>query len=409
MNINIAFNTIIYIMVFLFPGMLLRRTFFSGSLSKHFENGNNFERIMWTLLLSVFSIFLFCTLICVFDSYTNDYVSKFFELNPQIYLDNFIGIYKNEFPDLLQKPESLKNVFSTLFSLYCFSAILGTLINQLIKISGYEYSLSFLNPYHKWKTLVNSNSKNNKDGYKFGYTYYTRVDVKTNEGDLFTGELHDFLLDKDDNINAITIQEAYKFYTLSKITDQDKITEIKELITEDNTYILFHSESVSEYVYKKRIKGNIFSIISDNIMNVSVTYIKIATLDDKFRKFANLLITISLLFVVIFSIIVGIWDLHIIEFDSFFKRIAFCIVLPFSTMFLYVFFISILETKLFRSNKNKYYFEIITSFLMLILFLIPYLYVFSFITFGSLILIIFGSLIVISLADTQLKKFFTTT
>ena len=65
MEFNIALNTIVYLMIFLFPGVIFRKFLFIREYSKEFDKGNLFERFIWTILTSIailittFSIFLF--------------------------------------------------------------------------------------------------------------------------------------------------------------------------------------------------------------------------------------------------------------------------------------------------------------------------------------------------------------
>ena len=64
MEFNIALNTIVYLMIFLFPGIIFRKFLFIREYSKEFDKGNLFERFIWTILTSIgilivtFSIFL---------------------------------------------------------------------------------------------------------------------------------------------------------------------------------------------------------------------------------------------------------------------------------------------------------------------------------------------------------------
>ena len=44
MEFNIALNTIVYLMVFIFPGMIFRKFYYIREYSKEFDKGNLFER-----------------------------------------------------------------------------------------------------------------------------------------------------------------------------------------------------------------------------------------------------------------------------------------------------------------------------------------------------------------------------
>src|SRR5690606_39150016 len=113
-----------------------------------------------------------------------------------------------------------------LFSIYFFSILFGYFLNRIIFYLGLEKRFSILKFQNNWQYLTNSNKQNNSK-HSIGDIYYTKVDVKTADKDLFTGKLHVILYDKDSKIEAITIQDAYKFYRLKVNEDQEKIKAIK--------------------------------------------------------------------------------------------------------------------------------------------------------------------------------------
>src|SRR5690606_2935427 len=119
-------------MVFLFPGVLFRRIFFSGKFNKTYESGNVFERIMYYLLLSLVSITLFCIFYYYFREITGDIIPVFNHIKADEIIHSFISIYKNEFPSLLKHTESLFQLVNLLLSLYLFSIILGFITKKII-------------------------------------------------------------------------------------------------------------------------------------------------------------------------------------------------------------------------------------------------------------------------------------
>ena len=94
MNINIAFSTIIYIMVFLFPGILFRRAFFSGDFNKQFESGNAFERILWNMLVSMIMLVMHSLSIQTYNSIFYNVID--FGLKNEDIADTFICLYENK-------------------------------------------------------------------------------------------------------------------------------------------------------------------------------------------------------------------------------------------------------------------------------------------------------------------------
>ena len=53
MEFNIALNTIVYLVVFIFPGIIFRKFYYIREYSKEFDKGNLFERSVFTVLTSV--------------------------------------------------------------------------------------------------------------------------------------------------------------------------------------------------------------------------------------------------------------------------------------------------------------------------------------------------------------------
>lgn len=76
--------------------------------------------------------------------------------------------------------------------------------------------------------------------------------------------------------------------TLNKSTEINKINEIKLEIENKNPFYIEHIETNNEYIYKKRIKGNIFTIFNQEVENISITYIKISHLYERFQKYLKL-------------------------------------------------------------------------------------------------------------------------
>lgn len=379
MNINIAFNTIIYIMVFLFPGILFRRSFFSGKFNKHFDSGNNFDRILWSILLSFACLFLYCCFVGMF----NAHVKEVFTIDSQEILNSFICIYDNQFPSILDNIESLKNVFYNLSSLYILSGISGFSLNKIILIFGLEKKYSIFRFQNNWDHLTTSNSSNNNN-HKLGDIHYTFVDIKTSDDELFTGRLHDISYDKEGKIEAISIAEAYKYYILEKPNDITKIDTIKNSISVFNANLLFYSETNDKFVYKKRIKGNIFTLFNAKISNISITYMKISHFFNELQRMSMYVISIFLLLSFIFFVTYAIWDFHIINFTNQYKRIFFCIISLMMMCFIVILLFDLTSFKLFKSNAKLYTYRVVKSLLLLIYLVFPFLYIFDFINFLGL-------------------------
>lgn len=371
-------------MVFLFPGILFRRAFFSGEYQKHFESGNNLERLLWNMLSSILMLAAFCLFINFFNTYSPIKVE--FDLKVADVTDTFLCIYENRLPTVFVSEERIIQTGNLLFSIYSFSLLFGFFINRMIFFLGMEKRYTALQFQNRWYYLTNSTKKNNLN-HSIGDLYYTRIDVKSAKEELFTGKLHDILYDKEGKVEAITIQEAYKYYRLNLNSDSAKILEVKQQISENNPHIILHSETSNSFIFRKRIKGDLFTILNNDLENIAITYIKISNFYKKFQKFLKVTISISILIVALFSISYVIWDFQLFEFQSYYKRVIFCIVTPIVFSIGILFLITLLNLKELKSNTTKYFENLKNTVLILILFTIPYLYIFSLIKTIYVILI----------------------
>jgi ribosomal protein L31 len=361
-------------MVFIFPGILFRRAFFSGEYQKHFESGNNLERLMWNMLCSILMLAAFCGFIYFFNSYSPFKVE--FNITVTDVTDTFLCLYENQLPTVFASEERIIQTGNLLFSIYSFSLLVGFFMNRMIFFLGLEKRYTALQFQNRWYYLTNSTKKNNLN-HSIGDLYYTRIDVKSAKEELFTGKLHDILYDKEGKVEAITIQEAYKYYRLNTSNDASKIAEVEQLISDNDPQVILHSKSPNSFIYRKRIKGDLFTILNNDLENIAITYIKISNFYKKFQKFLKIAISILILLVTLFSISYVIWDFQLFRFQSYFKRVLFCVVTPFVFSMGLLLLLTLFNIKELRVNGVKYFKDLKDAFVILILFTIPYLYIFS--------------------------------
>jgi len=381
-------------MVFLFPGILFRRAFFSGEFTKHFESGNSFERLLWNMLSSVLMLACFCVSIHVFNSYSPLKVE--FELGVPEVTDTFLCMYENKLPTIFSSETRIIQTGNLLFSLYAFSLILGFFINRLIFFLGLEKRFSILQFQNSWHYVTNSTKQNNLN-HSIGDLYYTRVDVKSSKEELFTGKLHDILYDKEGKVEAITIKEAYKYYRLSLVDDAVKIAGLNQQIQQNDPNVIFHSQTTNSFIYRKRIKGDLFTILNNDLENISITYIKIANFHKKFQKFIKVSISILLLLAGLFSVSYAIWDFQLFTFENYFKRLLFCIISPLNFAISLLLIVTVFNFKTLKNDTKNYFQDLKNIFLILILFSLPYLYIFGLTGGGYTILIMLFYMFISSL------------
>jgi len=238
MEINLALNTIIYIMIFIVPGILFRNYFYSGEYSKEFYFGNLFERFVWTLFFSVLML-----ITCYFFIYLFSWSGV--NLISEISYDTIKEIYENlhnvqsdiTFPDKKTFDEKSGDFFIIIFILYTISGLLGFICNKLATILNFNF-------YNYWHALFRGKLNKAPKGFKY---IYTDIDILTTDHIIYTGKIKNYHLSKNDtNIETIVIENTSK----------------KEI-----------GKYSPEYPFGKSIEGHNFCIHKDQIQNMNLSYI----------------------------------------------------------------------------------------------------------------------------------------
>lgn len=402
MNINIAFNTIIYVMVFLFPGVLFRRIFFSGKFNKTYESGNVFERIMYYLLLSLVSITLFCIFYYYFREITGDIIPVFNHIKADEIIHSFISIYKNEFPSLLKHTESLFQLVNLLLSLYLFSSILGFITKKIIFIFGFEKRWSLFPFLNKWDYLMYSTRANN-NRHKIGDAYTSKIDITTENNCFISGRLHEIVFSKEGNVEAYALHDTYKLYYLDKqsAADQAKIEEVKSFIAENNPFYMEYGETGNKYEYLKRVRGNLFTIASNKVLNTSLSFIKVSGIYETIKTISRTAFTILFILSLVFSLSYLFWDYNIFLFSSYFKRVAFCITFPLSVV---CFLLLLMNGIDYKKTRKKYWNDLKTCFFLVLRLIAPYYYIFNSLPFLGFLIIQFALLLIYANWNGKIRK-----
>ncbi|WP_123873951.1 hypothetical protein [Capnocytophaga canimorsus] len=251
MEFNIALNTVVYIMIFIFPGILFRKFFYIGEFSKEFYFGNLFERLMWTLFFSTLM------LLCSFILYTS--ISNLFNwklLSAISYekiskIIEFLHSEKIQLPDEETFKKDYPDFFILLSAIYLMSALLGVATHYLAKLMNYNF-------YNYWHFLIKG-KKHRNDLKNVKYSR-TTADVLTDiQGDIviYSGTIKDYHLTKNDtNLETIVLCDVTK-----KNGNRDVIP------------------------------GHNFCIHKDNILNINLSYVYIETKQKQiwFKLFQNII------------------------------------------------------------------------------------------------------------------------
>lgn len=241
MEFNIALNTIVYLMVFIFPGMIFRKFYYIREYSKEFDKGNLFERSVFTLLTSVIILALSYLIYTVLvDFWGQDHV-------PYISYETIRGIHQqistNQLPNEIS-PDTYRNFTYLMLSIYIMSGVFGFIWHFITKSSLLKKSGCF-KKINYWEDLVKGFHHKNRDD---SLTHvYTLVDVliDTGEGNkLYSGKLENYYLNHDNNqLQTIVLSSVNKYKKSRKSVE------------------------------RVEIPGHNFVVERDKILNVNFTYI----------------------------------------------------------------------------------------------------------------------------------------
>jgi len=355
-------------MVFLFPGVLFRKFYFSGKFGNQFEQGNILERFLWSLFLSIICLSGVAFIFFLFDYYFG--IKPLENVNFKELTKIFQDLAKNEFPKSFIEEKSFLNFLFLLVIIYLISVVLGfctksfVLIFSIDKLSAFK----FKNSWHYLSQPYKENGVHRKIGDV--HTTFADILAKNNsKEELYSGILKDIILDKDDKLENVVLSNVYKFVTV-EITNQDKIDSIQKSIDDCENIFTLHRDYSDKKVFKKSIDGNLLILSKENIININLTYIntsnKVAIYKGYFYNFIRGLFVLNILFLVTLPFL----ELDLPFLKSIHKKIFFSI----STFLLLVFvnnlILRILRIKIFAS---KLIFKDV--FFILLLLLSPYLWI----------------------------------
>lgn len=357
-------------MVFLFPGVLFRKFYFSGQFGNQFEQGNLLERFLWSLFLSFISLSFVAI---IFYS-----IGYFFDLHPLESIDFkkvstiFKSLSKNEFPNAFTDKIEFINFLILIFIIYFISASLGFIVHKIIRLFSFD-RFSIFKFKNKWHYLSQA-YKENGVNRKIGDVYITLVDVLVNNNskdELYTGILNNFIIDKDDKLENIVISNAYKFVSIDK-TEQEKIAAIEKSIEDGENIFTLHRDYLNKKVYRKSIDGNLLVLSNENIININFTYVKTSNKVKTWKRYFHSSLILIYLLGVLGLVILPFLQLKISYFDKIVPKIIFSI-----TTILIASVLLNISGELLKIKNQDSDTSYKDSFFIILLFSTPYLWIFN--------------------------------
>ena len=356
MEFNIALNTIVYLMIFLFPGVIFRKFLFIREYSKEFDKGNLFERFIWTILTSIailiatFSIFVFLKNILQLDLLPS--------ISYKTIWNTFNDLSNNKLPNPNKKlpvkdKDVYKHFFLLMISIYTLSIILG-IISYLVTRTTFVKSIGILKYLNYWQDLVKGTYNSNNDDT---LTYaYTTADVLTEQNDttkLYSGRVINYYLDLQTNqLQTIVLSDAKRYKKF-----------------DDGSFKI------------KSIPGHNFIIEKERILNINFTYIYEKKDENKVYKWIYR--TVNIIFILLFiGVISTMFFSNIYIYTSTFLRKSVFVICG-------VLLILILNNNVKKVLSGQWSTLKTTNIYFFISFLIPYIWLFNFLNWYWVLIIEF--------------------
>lgn len=385
MLLNIAINTIITVMVFFFPGILSRWAFFSNFYRQASYQGAPVERIIYSLIWSLFNI---AVLLWFFDFSVFDRIN--IRLDEKEFQD-IVGLLKNlwekEFPDILQSYEGFSKVLKYFTLLYIWSLMIGWVFQKTIKLFKLDYYFPSFRFKSEWIYLLTYTPKLAVKRSVF-QKYNVRIDLLDADNRLFQGYFYNTIFSSDNNIDAIVLKNAIEFISLQNDKNEERI----ESIDKQGANSLYSIYKKDQYrtVYKKDIPGEILVIKNENIKNLNLLFVKDINSQFRRRKTLFYLIGYPLYLILLFLIPAVIWFVfnssEILYFNTLVRRLTFSIITYLNVLLLCLYLIE----KLIKEKQNLSFQMLLISISVLSIF---YLWIFNILsitwTFVALVIMFF--------------------
>tara|TARA_R110002012_G_scaffold279098_1_gene467020 strand:+ start:20329 stop:21492 length:1164 start_codon:yes stop_codon:yes gene_type:complete len=264
MELNLAFSTVFYISIFIIPGLIFRRIYFSGEFNKQFSQGNLLERIVWSILTSGI-ILVICAILLLFAKFNIDYQN---DIIPQIKYTDIQDVFNSVGDNKLPTEEMFFKVYIDIFKiigfLYIISFSAAVLFKWLIIYFGLDRSIKFLRFNNYWYYFMRGKAPHLDKKFVKKH-WFTLADIMVDNGNdgvkMYSGTVVDYFIDRSTNqLDVIFLKDTsrYKFLTNS---EEEKRSKDQVEVKNRRKYDLI------------KIPGNTFCIPFQNVHNLNLTYI----------------------------------------------------------------------------------------------------------------------------------------
>ncbi|MBO0343166.1 hypothetical protein [Flagellimonas profundi] len=214
MEFNIALHTIFYVSIFIIPGFLLRRFYFTGEFNKEFSQGNLMERFIWTIFSSIMvllaSSFFFYLLRVIsgkklLSAISYSTIKEIFDL-----------LSNNEIPKSSKFFLVYKDFLILILGVYIAAILIGIVFRKAA-LSNFLRSLFPVLKYKNyWYYFIRGKVKlaPKESGMVYWYTDADILVDQNGKAKMYSGKITDYFINSETNeLESIFLEDTnrYKF------------------------------------------------------------------------------------------------------------------------------------------------------------------------------------------------------
>ncbi|MEJ5993450.1 hypothetical protein WG904_03390 [Pedobacter sp. Du54] len=275
MELNVAFNTLIAVMMAIFPGFLFRKFYYRGEFTKQFYQSNQIDKLLWNIFFSFVTIAFTISSLYLFKTAfgTNVLESISYE-NIKNITD---ALAKNNMPARDVMKQSYEDIILIVASIYFFSCFFGYMLHWLVRVLKLDARFQLVRFKNYWYYFFHGGKilfKNTSDK-KFAFAQADVLCEFSGKIKIFSGIVSQYTINRDDN----ALENI--FLTETNVLDYEDQDEEKKI----------------------SIPGTLFCIPNKNIININLRYYyedeTVKTLRGVIAFVVNIIFFISLLAILI--------------------------------------------------------------------------------------------------------------
>lgn len=236
-------------MMVVFPGFLFRKFYFVGEFTKQFNQGTQFDKLVWNIffssiaiLFSILSIFLFknATDLPLMESISYDSIIKIVK-----------PLQKSDIPDKEILYQMYKDLIILVSLIYSFASFLGIICHFIVRTFSLDVKFPIFRFNNHWYYYIHGGRilYHNKENRKRMFTFADVLCEEVGASKLYSGILSQYVINRENNqLESIYLTNAIRY---------------KRVLAEDGS---------TKSVETKDIPGNTFCVPYSRVLNLNLTY-----------------------------------------------------------------------------------------------------------------------------------------